>query len=375
LSSAGAPNATALSTALSSVYEAALAPVAWENAAHSIRRVVGGHSVNLVISDLAQTSVSRVVSSGFRAGDGERYERDILPIDDQLPLLSRFEPPGFGFSNTLENPPRMERLRSYEAFYREIGYLHFAVILIQETPTHRSFLTVARAAGDPPFRRGDAGVLGTLRPHLQRAVEVNRLLDREFQTTRAIDRLDFAVYLLDDVGRLECANVAARTELSGTGLLSLERGLLRPAKGVISRPGIELVVAGLLRGRNAAARLSRPADATDAMLLAVPSRHSAVVVPTMARYVGELWLIRRRGGGSVDKFLSHVFSLTPAELRLVRGMMSGGRLPEIAADLSISVHTARTQLKAVLAKTQSRGQSDLIAILSKLSSIHTEHTE
>jgi DNA-binding CsgD family transcriptional regulator len=61
-----------------------------------------------------------------------------------------------------------------------------------------------------------------------------------------------------------------------------------------------------------------------------------------------------------------VFDLTPAEARLAQGITRGDTLEEIATSLRIKMPTARTQLSAVFAKTGTRRQAKLIAILTRL---------
>ena len=61
-----------------------------------------------------------------------------------------------------------------------------------------------------------------------------------------------------------------------------------------------------------------------------------------------------------------VFDLTPAEARLAQGITRGDTLEEIATSLGIKMPTARTQLSAVFAKTGTRRQAKLVAILTRL---------
>jgi DNA-binding CsgD family transcriptional regulator len=61
-----------------------------------------------------------------------------------------------------------------------------------------------------------------------------------------------------------------------------------------------------------------------------------------------------------------VFDLTPAEARLAQGITRGDTLEEIATSLGIKMPTARTQLAAVFAKTGTRRQAKLVAILTRL---------
>jgi len=68
------------------------------------------------------------------------------------------------------------------------------------------------------------------------------------------------------------------------------------------------------------------------------------------------------------RLLVQVFGLTNAEARLALLVGVGKTIEHAAERLSISPLTARTQLKAIFAKTETHRQSELVALLSRLPS-------
>lgn len=64
--------------------------------------------------------------------------------------------------------------------------------------------------------------------------------------------------------------------------------------------------------------------------------------------------------------LSVAFGLTPAEAKLAEHMASGAGIDETASSFGISRETARSQLKAVFAKTGTRTQAGLAALAARL---------
>jgi DNA-binding CsgD family transcriptional regulator len=64
--------------------------------------------------------------------------------------------------------------------------------------------------------------------------------------------------------------------------------------------------------------------------------------------------------------LRALFGLTSAEARLAQHLARGDSVEEIAQTLCIKMSTARTQLAAIFAKTDTRRQAKLVAILSRL---------
>jgi pimeloyl-ACP methyl ester carboxylesterase/DNA-binding CsgD family transcriptional regulator len=61
--------------------------------------------------------------------------------------------------------------------------------------------------------------------------------------------------------------------------------------------------------------------------------------------------------------VAEAFGLTLAEVEIVRGMALGQPLKDIAAARSRSVETVRTQLRSILAKTETHSQSELVRVV------------
>jgi DNA-binding CsgD family transcriptional regulator len=64
--------------------------------------------------------------------------------------------------------------------------------------------------------------------------------------------------------------------------------------------------------------------------------------------------------------LTRMFALTRAEADVAIGLAYGRRVAEIAADRGVKIETVRTQSKTVFAKTRTRGQAELTALLTRL---------
>lgn len=66
--------------------------------------------------------------------------------------------------------------------------------------------------------------------------------------------------------------------------------------------------------------------------------------------------------------LRRIFGLTPAEAKLAALMVEGKSLEGAAEKLAVKRETARNQLKAIFAKTETNRQGQLVALLSSLCS-------
>jgi len=64
--------------------------------------------------------------------------------------------------------------------------------------------------------------------------------------------------------------------------------------------------------------------------------------------------------------LAEMFGLTPTEVGVAIGIATGRQLAEIAADRGVGIETVRWYSKVVFGKTQTRGQAELAALLTRL---------
>jgi DNA-binding CsgD family transcriptional regulator len=69
--------------------------------------------------------------------------------------------------------------------------------------------------------------------------------------------------------------------------------------------------------------------------------------------------------------LVDLFGLTPAEACLVVALVAGKRLEDIAEERGVRMPTLRTQLRAILDKTGTRRQADLMRLIMGLPAVRT----
>ncbi|HEV3501476.1 MAG TPA: helix-turn-helix transcriptional regulator [Bradyrhizobium sp.] len=68
--------------------------------------------------------------------------------------------------------------------------------------------------------------------------------------------------------------------------------------------------------------------------------------------------------------LNGLFDLSPAEIRAANGLLQGKTIEDLATSFGLSRETIRTQVKAVLAKTGTARQSDLVSLLANVNMPH-----
>lgn len=91
----------------------------------------------------------------------------------------------------------------------------------------------------------------------------------------------------------------------------------------------------------------------------------AGLLSRLFRHLARAFRVGRNGrdGGTPDhrvEGFALIHGLTPAETEVVRGLLRGCSLAEIAKERHVRISTIRSQLSSVLAKTNCRRQSDLL---------------
>ncbi len=224
------------------------------------------------------------------------------------------------------------------------------------------------------FSTVEAGEMQALLPHLRRALEVRRRLQRAEQASRSfhsvLDRLSLGVILLGATGRplhanasadamLRCADGLIRTPDGLRAVLrdddrhlqALLRALCRVTAGESLRPG------GHLRIRRSS---GYPAYAAMLAPIAARTPASGPDGPAILLFLSE------PGARTVSDLavLSELFGLTDAEAKVVLALLSGVALPAFARSAAISYNTAKTLLARAMNRTGTRSQVELVLLVT-----------
>jgi DNA-binding CsgD family transcriptional regulator len=115
--------------------------------------------------------------------------------------------------------------------------------------------------------------------------------------------------------------------------------------------------------------LSRPSLSTPLPVLVAPLR-GQWTPPAAPRAAAAVFVTDPERSGTVaGRQLVELFGLTPAEAQLAVALLAGKRLAHIAAERGVQLPTVRNQLRAVLAKTGTGRQAELVRLLATLPAI------
>ncbi|MCH2169217.1 hypothetical protein MK489_00420 [Myxococcota bacterium] len=362
------------------IYDAAIEPSAWETFSQELSTEFGGAAVLI--------SVERQSVAGTGGKQLAIYSAGIL--DDFIPVLlthlekglpwGKFAKPEFlgRFAPTSELYPddQLKETAFYTDFMSPQGLEPegpLGHVIHADPEGESSGIGIYRRVGGRPFNPQDIEFGNRLVPHLARAFDIQRQLggyERErIALTEVMDRLPNGVVLLDSRGRPVTWNRSAERIADRDDGFRIEADgprLWNSQENVMMRKLIESAIeSGLQRGEGSGQfmPISRPSGrrplVTMVTSLLKPAPQSSGRDAVAALFVSDPSDAKL----STSEVLKSLYSLTRAEAELVGLLASGKSLEEVANERGITMNTARSQLKQVFAKTDTRRQGELVQIV------------
>lgn len=253
-----------------------------------------------------------------------------------------------------------------EAVMAPSGMNAARMVRVEEASGVSAWLTITQRRRD--FGAGDDTLLNALVPYLRSVLRNYVALERERTNAAiagdAIRRLSFGWITLDAAGHVLETDAQGQHILETSKALSSDpQGFLRGASPGQGREIMEAVetLAGTANARPRAIILGR--DPWLDMLLVPASREavSAKSVPAVVAYV------HSDSSLSADRCeqLIQLFDLLPSEARLALALGRGMSIAEAAAELDLTVESARTYSKKIYAKMGARGRADLVLFIQR----------
>jgi len=357
----------ALEKAINRFFDAALNPDDWPSALDDVAAALGAGAGGATLVIGASSRPSLVESTSIKPAVAE-YFRHGAPID---PRENRVRPrvsEGFVADYHDFTPEEIERDPFYQEFLRTVGLGWHAVACLADGPDD-VVLSLKRPWSQGHYDGNEIAALDKVLPHLRAAALAARqawgmALDDQLAT---IDRVGHGALLIDRHGRP--TTISASVGL-GDGL-SVFAGALRAAFAA-DQAGLDLVVAVATAAAPPAAlppppavALRRPSGKRPLVVRGLPldAARRSLLAPAVAMLLVDDLDLRPSVPADVARA---VFALTPKEAELAARLAAGDTVEEAADAVAISKAHARQRLKIIFEKTDTRRQSELIAVMLKL---------
>jgi DNA-binding CsgD family transcriptional regulator len=361
---------------IADAYDAALDPMLWPDVLASIADFVNGRVGGLLVKD----SVHKCVNARCHSGGDPHYMQLYADTYSQLgPVATSLFCDVGQVVSVPDLLPYDEfcQGRFYQEWARPQGWVDAAVAMLEKTADGCAFLSMARdeAGGmvDDEMRRR----MRLIVPHVRRAVLIGRTIDfkqAEAETfAEVLDDLSFGLFLVDARGLLVYVNAAGNEMLAAGDLLRSTCGRLVAGDAHVDQALRETVVAAGHGDAEVGTKgIALPLTGHN------DDRYVAHVLPLMsgarrfagATYAATAALFVRKAAmeyPSPPDVIGKTYNLTPAELRVLFGIVQIGGVPEVAAALGVADATIKTHVSRLFEKTGTGRQADLVRLVAGFS--------
>ena len=340
--------------------ETVVDPTRWPDLIDRASRASGSEGALLLRSDRRGLDTLHTPSLDDAAQRylGEGWYRE----DHRLRGLPIMRTRGIAVDQDFTSPEEIARLPFYQDLLASRGLRWFAGIGF-EVKGQLWCLSLQRTVAQGPYEPHEQERLATLSPLLRRAGLLTAIVEkaRLAGLTQAFEIIDRAALVLDSQGRAVRWNAAFGALLGRD--LKLAGGRLLAEDPEAAR-NLEALARPLGRPPLSAVVVARR-DASPIVLHVVP-----LVGPSRGLFAGGCTLLLASVPGAAPMpaaaILQVAYRLTPAEARLAQALSGGSSLAAAASRFAITAATARSQLKAIFAKTGATRQSDLVHLVTGL---------
>jgi DNA-binding CsgD family transcriptional regulator len=275
------------------------------------------------------------------------------------------------------SPQLLKKTEFYQDFLRPYNINLFCAVPTENRSPALEIVTFYHQGWDAKPR--DSAVLDTIRllvPHLKSALRTRRhLCALERQTkdfSSALDLLEFGILLLDEKGRSLFINKAAKEICDRKDGLVFRDGRLwaeSPSESRRLRSLIDRAVqTGTGRETFAGGALSISRLAQNPLQILVSPFTARTHLLTVTRQTMAVVFVSDpdRTSVSAEHMMRLLHGLTAAETELLRLLLAGYDVSEMAGLRAVSRETIRTQIKSIFSKTGTRRQSELVRLAATL---------
>ncbi len=372
---------TRISHLIGLIYDCVLEPSNWQATVDAIRTEMNFCYAILAAYPLPSGTVLLNISSGIDVDWLARlpaYGDDIVATWGGNERILQFP---------LEEPivqshavplARLQSSRFYTEWIRPQGVRDAIAIGLERSNRMVSTLSFGRHDDSDPVTEHELALLRIIAPHIRRALAISQILDIKKIEAESfisvVDGLGTAVVVTDETLRVIHANAAAQAMLRDMDPILIRNTSisLRSANADVRfRRAVNRTMSHHGHGgRESGSGICAPrADGPPCIVHVLPLSHRDPYSGVMDRAAFALFISDSAVDPSfpVDA-LAALYELTPAELRVLELVAGGRSIPKTAQTLGVAPATAKSHLLHVFAKTGCRTQSELVHLMSRLTS-------
>ncbi len=286
--------------------------------------------------------------------------------------------------DTLVSAEELDRSEFYNDYLRHVDIRGaFSVMFAGEPGSFpRVHLSVYRPDKSERFEPGVEELMQRLTPHVHRALDLAfrfaALHDRRRDNLEALNRLDSAMAALGQDGAIVFMNQRAEQILSTNDGLSIRHQCIIAANTQDNESLWKLLrntIGAQSKGKKSpggSLTVSRPSGRRSYAVTVPPGAG----LPSMAGVPAAWALVFIADPEHTARFpaarIARLYKLTSAEAHLAAALAAGQTLTEYAQDNELTMHTVRSALKQIFAKTDTHRQAELVRLLLATAAVDTD---
>jgi DNA-binding CsgD family transcriptional regulator len=342
----------------------------WDVAVREIAAATGSDSIGFFAGSPDATRPALLSMTGIDPAVWQAFSEYYAAIN---PIMSRCEavlsPEQVWRGELVITDAELANTEFYNDFFKPNG-MHFTMglrLLVDNGPS--ASFSCQRPLEWGPFSEAAETVVMTLKPHLQRALELHHRMGA-METAKlgleaALDAHEHAVFGIGPNGQVMPLNRGAEAVVQEGDCLRLSNGRLSAAFAGKNRKLQQLLSDAIGMGfgpEHSSAMLLERTSGKRALRLTATRFVSAISGSSMA--LAALMFVSDPGTvpQSRGTLMRMLYGLTPAEVRVADLLLRGLDAGEAANQLGLTLGTVRLQTKRVMAKTGTRRQAELMKL-------------
>ncbi len=356
---------------IGSIYQGALEEVPWQSFLARLRELMGAVNTTLVLRPPSDKGKGLLLTDGG-------VEEGILIYNERFFALDPFVGLKPGEVTSLLEFIGEEQLLSselYQVCMKPAGIFDSLGADMYVPGEVEARLRVARSKQAQPFTHADRALVGSIIPHLERAISIHARLNK-IESERAlyagaVEQLSVGTIILDENARLlNCNAMASELFEQKDGLYCVKDRL--QLSNTERTAELQQLIGEVMDSQRAerpavvqALRVERPSGLADLGLVIRPVPGNAwsqgKAVPSVVIFVSD----PEQSSDAPIQAIARLFGFTPTEASLAMLLANGLTLDESAEQLHVSRNTVRTHLRSVFAKTGVSRQPMLVRLILK----------
>lgn len=358
---------------LASIYEAAWELDRWEDALNVMADNLGGLDVQVLINDhsMGPYIVGRPRRLSMEAQND--YLRRWIVEDPRARVADSFVVGKIFSCHEYFDEQYVRTSRFFQEFLIPDGGRFIAGGRVLETSTATVYTGLHRSTAQGPLPQPQVEKLRVYSNEIARSVrfylECEALRVQNAALSSILDFLPMIACVTDSSCRLIASSLRAEKMFAENDGISIRSGFIMLSRSddeTMLRRSVQLATQS--KGKRASSFvIARRSDGSRVNLEVMPLGAS---LPRCAEWQRDLAIVLIEDSQPIalptGRRLQEIFGLTPAEARLAVDLAAGKRPNAIALERGVRMPTVRSQIRAVLQKTGSNRQSDLIKILARI---------